>query len=83
MSQEYIVRGSSINTRQQASSIVEQAVNSGCKAIDLTNVEFVSRSSADELSVLADEYDLELRGASGDVEKMFEVIRSHSAGLTA
>lgn len=77
MSQKYIVRDSAINTRKQAQSIVDAATEQDCRKLDLSKVEFISRSSADELRVLAENEGMSIIGTSGDVEGMFNIIESH------
>lgn len=73
------IKETSINTRRRAKTIAENAIENGYDAVDLSNVEFVSRSVADEFVHQAEEKDLEIVGQEGDVEKMFNVVLGRSA----
>lgn len=75
MSGEYTIDETSINTRRRAESLAAAARESGCSAIDLSNVEFVSRSVADELVHQSIEHDLHLTGLDGDVRVMVDAVR--------
>lgn len=82
MASEYRVDVESINTRRKAEEISRQARKNGHSTLDLSNVEFVSRSVADELIHQSEKHSLELAGLSGDVESMIEIVRER-AKLTA
>lgn len=77
MTERYTIDDPSINTRRRAEEIAKQARDEGYSVVDLSDVEFVSRSVADELVHQSDEYDLELAGLEGDVEKMVDAVRGN------
>lgn len=66
----------SLSTRDKAKKIAREAERKGRGEIDLTGVEFVSRSFADELIKQADERDLEIVGVDDEVAKMLDVVRA-------
>lgn len=68
------VQETTINTRRRAEEIVTEARERDCTTIDLQNVEFISRSVADELVHQVESTDVELVGLSGDVKIMYEVV---------
>jgi len=74
MSDIYKVEQESIHLRRQAKKIVEQAAKEGCSTIDLSAVEFVSRSVADELIHRSEQHDVDLVGLEGDVDMMIEAV---------
>lgn len=65
----------SLSTRKKAKEIARDAERQGMQEIDLTGVEFVSRSFADEIVKQADERGLKIVGADEDVERMLDVVR--------
>lgn len=65
---------SSLSTRDKAKEIAREAEQRG-QPIDLSDVEFVSRSFADEIIKQAEKRGLKIVGATGDVEKMLAVVR--------
>lgn len=82
MSEKYVVEESSIITRRRAGQLVSDARESECSAIDLSNVDSISRSVADELVHQTMDSELALMGLTGDVRKMVEII-TKSDGLKA
>jgi len=72
MTKTFTIETESITTRRRAAAIVESAVSEGYGALDFAAVSFVSRSVADEFIDQATTHGIELRGRSGDVERMFE-----------
>jgi hypothetical protein len=53
---------------------MKEARAGGYRTLDLSNVEFVSRSVADEFLHLSDEFEIELDGLHGDARSMIEVV---------
>lgn len=74
MSQQLSVDRSAIHLRRKAAEIVEEANELGCEAIDLSQVEFVSRSVADELLQKSEYHDIELIGLSESVDQMIDAV---------
>lgn len=64
-----------IHTRNMIGRLVEEAKQNDLSEIDVSNVEFVSRSVADEIVHQMDEHQVEFRGMSGDVKKMVEIVK--------
>ena len=65
---------SSLSTREKAKQMAREAEREGREAIDLADVEFVSRSFADELVKQADKRGLEIVGGARDVQATLEVV---------
>ena len=65
---------SSISTSRFAERLVQEAADHGT-AIDLSEVEFVSRAAASSLARWSEELGVELAGVRGDVAKMLEIVR--------
>ena len=82
MSDKYVIGEESIITRRYAEQVSEEARKSGCSAIDLSNVDSISRSVADEFVHQTNNSDLSLTGQTGDVKKIIEIVAS-SAEPTA
>jgi len=78
MSKRYVVEESSIITRRQAEQFADEARANGCSALDLSKVDSVSRSVADELVHQTTDSELKLTGLTGDVRKMVEIISDSS-----
>ena len=74
MSDIYKVEQESIHLRRQAKEMVDNAAEEGYSTIDLSAVEFVSRSVADELIHKSEQHDVELVGLEGDVDMMIEAV---------
>lgn len=66
----------SLSTRKKAKEIAREAEREGRQKIDLTGVEFISRSFADEIVQQAEERGLQIVGAEGDVARMLDVVRA-------
>lgn len=69
------VNDESVSTRRYAREISENAADNGANALDLSRVEFVSRSVADELLHQAEQRNLELRNADGEVAAVLAAVR--------
>lgn len=78
MTDTFIISTESITTRRRAEAIADSAVSEGCRILDFSHVEFVSRSVADEFIHQASSHDIEFRGRSGDVIRMFEMIEKRN-----
>jgi len=65
---------SSLSTREKAKQMARETEREGREAIDLEDVEFVSRSFADELVKQADERGLDVVGGARDVRATLEVV---------
>jgi anti-anti-sigma regulatory factor len=74
MSAVYEIQDAAIHTRRRAEQIAEEAKDCNCTEIDLSGVEFVSRSVADELFHQSEEYDLQLVGLQEEVRKMVQAV---------
>ena len=71
----WVVEEESIHTRRRARDIIESASGQGYSAIDISNLEFISRSVADELIQGSIEHDLDLINPSDEVEQMLDIVR--------
>ena len=74
MTRIYTVRESSLTTRRAIANLVEEVLEAGYDVIDLSEVEFISRSVADELVFQSEVRDIKLQGLSGDVKKMIAAV---------
>ena len=74
MTDKYQVKETTINTRRRAEQLAERATSEGCSVLDLTGVEFISRSVADELVHQSQANGLELVGLTGDTKKMVDIV---------
>lgn len=74
MSDALVVERDSIHLRRHATAIMDKAKSEGYRSVSLANVEFVSRSVADELIHLSEEYDIDLEYLDGDVGEMVEAV---------
>ena len=74
MSDSFPIKANSIIARKKAAKLAEEAMNNGFSTIDLSQVEFVSRSVADELVHYREEYDLEYSGVQNEVEAMIKAV---------
>lgn len=74
MSDVIEVKEASINTRRHVERLVGKAHSKGCSTIDLSNVEFVSRSVADEIVHQRERDMVDFEGLEGDVAKMVSII---------
>ena len=63
-----------LSTRQKAKRLVKKAHESDCSVLDLTNVEFMTRSVADELRYYEDQDQIRLRGLRGTAKEMYETV---------
>src|SRR5699024_7844975 len=70
----FVVPDESLIARRYARRMLDSACPSRYSAIDLSRVEFVSRSVADELVRHARRYSIELVGHAGDVTAMIDAI---------
>lgn len=73
-SKKMVVSKKSLSTREKARRMVKRAKSENYEIIDLSKVEFVSRSFADELKKRSNEKGIEIRGINGNVKKMFKVV---------
>jgi EAL domain-containing protein (putative c-di-GMP-specific phosphodiesterase class I) len=64
----------SLSTREKAKQMARKAERNGREAINLSDVEFVSRSFADELVKQAEERGLDIVGGARDVRLTLEVV---------
>lgn len=71
----WVVEEESIHTRRRARNIVESASDQGYSAIDISRVEFIGRSVADELIQGSIEHDLDLIKPTDEVEQMLDIVR--------
>lgn len=75
MSEPYVVNQDAISTRNRAKSIARKVTHGNHDQLDLSEVEFVSRSVADELVKQSESSGFELKGMDGDVEDMFDLVQ--------
>lgn len=68
------VNTKTLSTRQKAKRLVQEAHASGNAVLDLSNVEFMTRSVADELRYFEDQGEIELQGLRGPVREMYQVV---------
>lgn len=68
------IKADTITTRRKAAQVVEEATDSGASVIDLSEVEFISRSAADEFLAVATD-DIEIVGAKDDVKRMLDAVK--------
>lgn len=69
-------RLSILSTRQKARELARAAEQAEQTRIDLSNVEFVTRTLTAEISRQAEDRGLELIGAEGDVARMLQHVQS-------
>lgn len=74
MSRVLKIDETAINTRRRAEQIAQRARLREYSAIDLSNVEFISRSVADELVHQSMQHDLELCGLNDEVSAMVDAV---------
>jgi anti-anti-sigma regulatory factor len=77
MSDVIKVKEASIDTRRRVERLVGRAHSNDCSTIDLSNVEFVSRSVADEIVHQMDREMVHFEGINGDVAKMVDIVRQN------
>lgn len=65
----------SLSTRKKAEEIAREAERLGRDEIDLSGVEFISRSFADELVNQSQTRNLPIVGAEGNVAEMLDIVR--------
>lgn len=71
----YRVEDEIIVTRNRAREIINEAVEEGAAEIDLSNVENISRSVADELVYSCNEYNLSLNSATPQAKNMIKAVK--------
>lgn len=74
MKAELEIEADSLITRNRAQEIAEEAIEGDYSALDLSNVEFISRSVADELLHYHKEHDLGLNNVQEDVDEMLSAV---------
>lgn len=79
MTRAMAVNEKTLSTRQKAEKLVKEAQQNHCGALDLTSVEFITRSVADELRYFEDQGEIELRGLHGATREMYEVVSEREA----
>lgn len=72
-----------LSTREKAKRIVKAAAEVGAKELDFSEVEFVSRSFADEVIEQADKLDIDIVNLRDSPKKVFNVIEKDNDSLTA
>lgn len=72
---EYTINKNSISTRKKAEEIAKEAESCGHDVINLQNVEFISRSFADELVKQAELRDLKII-SNESLDRMLTVVRA-------
>lgn len=68
------VNEETLSTRQKAERLVQEAHQQDCTALDLTSVEFMTRSVADELRYFQERGEIELQGLNGSAKEMYDVV---------
>ena len=68
------IDGSAIVTRKRAERLVDEACTNHNSVLDLTTIEFVSRSVADELLHQQEERGVELRGLDDQVGEIVDAV---------
>jgi anti-anti-sigma regulatory factor len=81
MNDVFRVDETTITTRRRARELAAEADSRDVAAIDLGDVEFVSRSVADELVHQAREHSFDLHGAEADVATMIDAIRGSEQAM--
>lgn len=79
MVDELKIQSETISTRSRAVELAQTARSKGFSVIDLSEVEFISRSVADELVHQTEKNDLELCGLHGDVKAMVDIVQGSAA----
>lgn len=74
MTKVLAVQEDTLTTRQKAEQLVKEARDENCEALDLTGVEFMTRSVADELRYFQERGEIELRGLRGSAKEIYEVV---------
>lgn len=75
MSDSLKIHQDAVSTRNKARSISEEVTDGGHESLDLSNVEFISRSVADEFVQQSQSKDFDLVGAEDDVADMIEIVK--------
>lgn len=70
------VDGISINTRRRVEQLVEEAQREGHSTIDLSEVEFMSRSVADEFVHHKIESDIQLCGLQEPIRDLIDAVEA-------
>jgi len=68
------VNTNTLSTCQNVKLLIQEVHASGNAVLDLSNVEFMTRSVADELRYFEDQDEIELQGLHGPVKKMYQVV---------
>lgn len=79
MTHGMVVTEETLSTRQKATQLVRDAHSQGYETLDLSNVEFMTRSVADELRYYADNGEIELSGLQGEAKELFDLVSEQSA----
>lgn len=69
-----VVEEETLTTRQRAEFLVQTARENDCSVLDLSRVEFMSRSVADEFRYHQEKGAIELVGLSGSAKEMFDIV---------
>lgn len=64
-----------LTTREKAKELIRDADNKGIDTLDFSNVEFISRSFADEILTQSNSRDISIEGVNESVKKMFKVVK--------
>ncbi|WP_058826719.1 hypothetical protein [Haloferax sp. Q22] len=75
MALKYTLNDRSINTRSYAEEVVKEAIKKGCTTLDLSKVEIISRSAADELHHYERTNEVEIVGLNGEPAQMYDIVK--------
>lgn len=81
MNDTLVVDREAIHLRRHATKLMQEAHENGYQTIDVSNVEFVSRSVADELVHLSGKFDIQLNGLRGEVASMIDIVSEQIAAV--
>lgn len=74
MSKVMRIDDESVSTRRYAKELAKRVDHDGADALDLSGVEFISRSVADELLHQSERREFELRNAESEVAAMLDAV---------
>lgn len=70
----FVVTERSLTTRKKVQRLVDEMYKNDCGGLDLTRVEFISRSVADELRYYCETDGIRLTGLNDSVRELFEYV---------
>jgi hypothetical protein len=79
MTDTLVVDETTLSTRQRAERLVQEAHENGCSTLDLTSVEFITRSVADEFRYFRERGEIEFTGLNGAAKEVYDVVSGQQA----